>query len=67
MNLQAAQNLIQAAGVFFSRSEDASGGGRLQVNDSNWVVVGQQPDAGVPIEEGEAVLSVVKIDEPNNC
>lgn len=67
MNLQAAQNLIQDAGVFFSRSEDASGAGRMQVNDSNWIVVDQSPAVGVPIEEGDAVLSVVKISEPNNC
>lgn len=67
MNLQAAQNLIQDAGVFLSRSEDATGAGRMQVNDSNWIVVGQTPGVGVPIEEGDAVLSVVKVDEPNNC
>ncbi|WP_315901401.1 hypothetical protein [Rhodococcus sp. BP22] len=67
MNLQAAQNLIQDAGVFFSRSEDASGAGRMQVNDSNWIVVDQTPAVGMPIEEGDAVLSVVKLSEPNNC
>lgn len=67
MNLQAAQNLIQDAGVFFSRSDDATGAGRAQINDSNWIVVDQTPGVGVPIEEGDAVLSVVKIDEPNNC
>jgi hypothetical protein len=67
MNLQTAQNLIQDAGVFFSRSEDATGAGRAQINDSNWIVVDQIPGVGVPIEEGDAVLSVVKIDEPNNC
>lgn len=67
MNLQAAQNLIQDAGVFLSRSEDATGAGRMQVNDSNWIVVGQTPGVGVPIQEGDAVLSVVKVDEPNNC
>ncbi|MDJ0395020.1 hypothetical protein QMK17_16980 [Rhodococcus sp. G-MC3] len=67
LNLQAAQNLIQDAGVFFSRSEDATGASRMQVNDSNWIVVDQQPGVGVPIGEGDAVLSVVKIGEPNNC
>ncbi|MFZ2176815.1 MAG: PASTA domain-containing protein [Rhodococcus sp. (in: high G+C Gram-positive bacteria)] len=67
MNLQSAQNAIQAAGVFFSRSEDATGAGRRQVLDSNWIVVGQTPPAGMPISEGDAVLSVVKIGEPNNC
>ncbi|MBV6757788.1 calcium-binding protein [Rhodococcus sp. NPDC057014] len=67
MNLQTAQNTIQAAGVFFSRSADATGAGRKQVLDSNWVVVGQQPSPGELIGEGDAVLSVVKIGEPNNC
>ncbi|MDR6912846.1 MULTISPECIES: hypothetical protein [Nocardiaceae] len=67
MNLQSAQNAIQAAGVFYSRSADASGEGRMQVNDSNWIVVEQDPAPGVLIGEGEAVLSVVKIGEPNNC
>ncbi|MFM1723811.1 hypothetical protein ABEU20_002383 [Rhodococcus sp. PAM 2766] len=67
MNLQDAQNLIQENGVFFSRSADASGKGRNQVVDSNWIVVGQTPSVGAPIGEGDAVLSVVKIGEPNPC
>ncbi|WP_228815145.1 calcium-binding protein [Nocardia cyriacigeorgica] len=67
MNLQAAQDQIQAAGVFFSRSEDATGAGRMQVMDRNWVVVSQAPGPGEPVGEGEAVLSVVKIGEPGDC
>lgn len=67
MNLQDAQDLIQDNGVFFSRSEDASGESRMQLVDSNWVVVGQTPEAGSPIGELEAVLSVVKIGEPSPC
>ncbi|WP_223205501.1 PASTA domain-containing protein [Gordonia jinghuaiqii] len=67
MNLQAAQNAIQAAGVFFSRSTDASGEGRSQLVDSNWVVVAQTPGPGTPFDEGEAVLSAVKIGEPSPC
>lgn len=67
MNLQAAQDKIQEAGVFFSRSEDATGQGRMQVLDRNWIVVAQTPDPGTPISEGDAVLSVVKNDEPNSC
>nr|WP_308192448.1 PASTA domain-containing protein [Gordonia sp. 'Campus'] len=67
MNLQAAQNAIQSAGVFFSRSEDATGRGRSQMVDSNWIVVGQTPSPGTPFTEGEAVLSAVKIGEPNPC
>ncbi|MFE0748599.1 PASTA domain-containing protein [Gordonia sp. NPDC058843] len=67
MNLQDAQNAIQAAGVFFSRSEDATGRGRSQMVDSNWIVVGQTPSPGASFSEGDAVLSAVKIGEPNPC
>ena len=67
MNLQVAQDTIQAAGVFFSRSEDATGQGRNQVLDSNWIVVAQTPAPGTPVGELEAVLSAVKIGEPNPC
>ncbi|NMD63433.1 UNVERIFIED_ORG: PASTA domain-containing protein [Nocardia globerula] len=66
-NLQDAQDRIQAAGVFFSRSADATGAGRNQVLDSNWIVVSQSPAAGSEVNELEAVLSVVKIGEPNPC
>ena len=67
MNLQDAQDKIQDAGVFFSRSDDASGQGRSQIMDRNWVVVAQDPAPGSPIGELEAVLSVVKTDEANSC
>jgi hypothetical protein len=67
MNLQAAQNEIQDHGVFFSKSVDATGKGRRQILDRNWIVVGQQPKAGEKIGEGDAVLSVVKKGEPNDC
>ena len=63
MNLQEAQDEIQDRGVFFSRSEDATGAGRAQLFDRNWVVVEQQPAPGQPITEGEALLKVVKIGE----
>ncbi|GAB20834.1 hypothetical protein GOEFS_132_00650 [Gordonia effusa NBRC 100432] len=67
MNLQAAQDKIQEAGVFFSRSKDATGAGRKQVLDSNWVVVAQTPAAGETVTEGQAVLSVVKVGEQGAC
>ncbi|MGJ0120520.1 PASTA domain-containing protein [Williamsia sp. MIQD14] len=67
MNLQAAQDLIQRSGVFYSRSRDATGAGRAQIFDRNWIVVAQSPAAGARIGEGDAVLSVVKNDEPNPC
>ncbi|MFF3221784.1 PASTA domain-containing protein [Nocardia suismassiliense] len=67
MNLQAAQDAIQGAGVWYSRSTDATGQGRRQVLDANWLVVAQTPAPGVLIGEGEALLSVVKIGERNSC
>ncbi len=67
LDLQSAQDEIQDHGVFFSRSVDASGAGRRQIRDSNWVVVAQQPPAGSPIGEGDAVLSVVKRGEGDAC
>ncbi|WP_068273647.1 hypothetical protein [Aldersonia kunmingensis] len=67
MNLQAAQDAIQAAGVFYSRSEDATGKGRMQISDRNWVVVAQSPAPGIAIDEGDAVLSVVKYGESGDC
>lgn len=67
MNLQDAQDLIQAAGVFYSRSDDATGARRNQVLDANWSVVAQSPEPGALVTEGEAVLSVVKLGEPGDC
>ncbi|MGW0040037.1 PASTA domain-containing protein [Gordonia sp. NPDC003376] len=67
MNLQEAQDAIQSAGVFFSRSRDATGQWRSQILDRNWIVVSQTPSAGSSVTEGQAVLSAVKIGEPNPC
>jgi hypothetical protein len=67
MNLQDAQDEIQDHGVFLSGSVDATGQGRNQIIDSNWVVVDQSPAAGSPIGEGDAELSVVKHDETDEC
>jgi hypothetical protein len=67
MNLQAAQDRIQENGVFFSKSVDATGEGRRQVWDRNWIVVDQTPAPGASIGEGEAVLAVVKEEEPSAC
>jgi hypothetical protein len=67
MNLQDAQDEIQKHGVFLSDSKDATGKGRHQLLDRNWIVVAQEPEAGAPIGENEAMLSVVKNDEPNDC
>lgn len=66
-NLQDAQNRVQEAGVFYSRSEDASGQGRSQVVDGNWTVISQSPPAGTPIAEGDPVFQVVKNEEFTGC
>lgn len=67
MDLQQAQDTIQAAGVFFSRSFDATGAGRNQIVDRNWIVVSQDPPAGSPIDEREPNLGAVKKNEPSPC
>lgn len=66
MNLQDAQDLIQTAGVFYSRSEDGTGRGRMQVLDRNWIVLSQVPAPGTEFGEGDAVLTVVKYGEQGN-
>ena len=63
LDLQTAQDLIQDQGVFLSKSVDASGQGRRQIVDSNWVVVAQNIQVGAPIDEGKVILSVLKEDE----
>ena len=66
--LQAAQDEIQDRGVFGSKSEDATGQGRRQLWDRNWVVVAQDPAPGEKIGEFDAVLYVVKkSDDENIC
>lgn len=60
MDLQDAQDEIQDHGVFLSGSTDATGQGRSQIIDSNWVVVDQFPSPGTKIGEGDAELYVVK-------
>ncbi len=67
MGLQEAQDEIQDRGVFFSRSEDATGQGRMQLWDRNWIVIRQSPRAGTPIDEGDAILYVMKKSENHGC
>jgi exonuclease VII large subunit len=52
MNLQAAQDKMQAAGFWFLDDQDSTGQHRLQIFDRNWVVTRQVPAAGqkVPVE-----------------
>src|SRR5437868_8933983 len=46
MNLQAAQDTMQAAGFFILNDKDATGQNRFQINDRAWVVTRQTPAAG---------------------
>jgi hypothetical protein len=46
VNHQLAQDTLQAAGFFHLAEEDATGKGRLLINDRNWVVVSQIPTGG---------------------
>jgi hypothetical protein len=66
-DLQEAQDRVQAAGVFYSRSVDATGRGRLQILDRNWTVVRSSPAPGTPIGEGDPVFYVVKDEEFDGC
>ncbi|WP_245931790.1 PASTA domain-containing protein [Actinokineospora auranticolor] len=56
MNHQKAQDAMQAAGFYFLTEEDATGRGRLLINDSNWVVVEQVPAAGTVIPQSDKIL-----------
>ncbi len=64
MNLQLAQDTLQALGSYLMDQQDASGLGRVQVVDSNWQVFTQDPapDALVP-ESTLVTLGAVKLDE----
>jgi len=65
LDLQSAQNAIQANGIFLSRSHDLLGM-RNQVVDSNWLVCTQNIPAGEQVTgeaEGLIDLGVVKREE----
>ncbi|MEV8377391.1 PASTA domain-containing protein [Kribbella sp. NPDC056861] len=64
VNHQLAQDMMQAAGFFYLTEEDATGQGRLLVNDRNWVVVTQSPAAGTTAAvDSKIVLRSKKIGE----
>jgi hypothetical protein len=56
VNHQLAQDTMQAAGFYFLTEEDATGQGRLLVNDRNWVVVSQDPAAGSTVPTDTKIL-----------
>lgn len=64
MNLQDAQDSLQAVGSYFLDQTDASGQGRMQVDDDNWQVCTQDPAAGIEVDITATVqLGSVKLDE----
>lgn len=64
MNLQDAQDTLQAAGSFVLTQTDATGMERFQMDDSNWKVCGQSPAPGERVKLSRMVdLRAVKLDE----
>jgi len=64
LDLQLAQDTMQAAGYYVLISHDAGGQGRLQVLDRNWTVCDQSPAAGTRPEATTTIdLGAVKDDE----
>lgn len=61
--LQDAQDTAQAAGFYVLRSNDATGRGRFQVFDRNWIVCSQTPAAGTHPTDTEVKFSTVKDSE----
>ncbi|MEU7900347.1 PASTA domain-containing protein [Nonomuraea sp. NPDC049152] len=60
MNLQAAQDELQATGFYLLDDQDATGQRRLQVFDRNWVVVRQTPAAGKRVSTSTKVVLYAK-------
>lgn len=61
LDLQSAQDTLQAAGWYSMTSHDATGQDRAQVLDSNWVVVEQSPAAGSMVSHDATIdMGVVK-------
>jgi hypothetical protein len=54
-NHQAAQDTMQAAGLYNLAEKDATGRGRLLLWDRNWVVVRQTPSPGKRVPAGTLV------------
>lgn len=64
MNLQAGQDTMQEAGFYVLDDQDATGQGRFQVYDRNWVVTRQTPAAGRKVSlDTKVTLYAKKIGE----
>ncbi|NKE59804.1 PASTA domain-containing protein [Lentzea sp. PSKA42] len=65
LDLQKAQDTLQAAGFYLLGSEDATGQRRQQLVDRNWVVVSQsEPPGSTPDPKTKITLGAVKFGEP---
>lgn len=65
LDLQAAQEALRSAGFYVLTSSDATGQGRQQLVDRNWVVVAQSEAAGGSPDPTTTIdLSTVKLGEP---
>ncbi len=61
---QTAQDTMQASGLYVLLERDATGQGRLLINDRNWVTTAQQPGPGEVVNCGTTVtLTAKKADE----
>ncbi|ANN22096.1 hypothetical protein SD37_28785 [Amycolatopsis orientalis] len=64
MNHQAAQDAMQAAGLYNLREVDGTGKGRMLVLDRNWVQTGQDPAPGTKVSPDTVItLTAVKLGE----
>lgn len=67
-DLQSAQDALQSAGFYNLGSADATGHGRHQLLDRDWVVVQQSIKAGTRVNpQTRILLSVVKYGEPTGA
>lgn len=64
MDLQLAQDKVQAAGFYRVAAQDASGRRRRQADDQNWVVVSQTPAPGTRTRSPRIVLRVLAYGDP---
>ena len=56
MNLQAAQDCLQARGFWLLDDQPEYGEPRLQINDDNWTVTRQSPGPGIYSEDVDITL-----------
>ncbi|MFE4697228.1 DUF3761 domain-containing protein [Streptomyces sp. NPDC056738] len=68
MELQAAQDAAQGAGIYDLDSTDATGQGRMQLLDRNWTVCAQTPAAGDTMSTDDTLtFDTVKSSEGETC